>query len=57
MAAAARDPDGKPARERALHVDRLVAYLLAAGVLACVVLGSLTFAILERIDQGFAAFG
>jgi hypothetical protein len=57
IAATARDPDSELARERAMHVERLVAYLLAGGAFVCVVLGILTYGILERIDQGFAVFG
>jgi hypothetical protein len=41
----------------AAHVRRLVAYLLAAGTFAGVVLALLNYAILERIGQGFAVFG
>jgi hypothetical protein len=36
---------------------RLVAYLVAGGLLVCAVLGLLTHVILARIDQGFAVFG
>jgi cytochrome bd-type quinol oxidase subunit 2 len=57
IAAMARDADSESARERAMHVHRLVAYLLAGGAFVCVVLGILTYGILERIDQGFAVFG
>jgi len=41
----------------AIHVRRLLVYLIAAGALLCAVLGLLTYAILERIGQGFAVFG
>jgi hypothetical protein len=57
LAAAVRGRDGESARKLAIYVDRLVAYLLAVGALACVALGSLTCAILARIGQGFAVFG
>jgi len=35
----------------------LLAYLLAGGACLCAVLGIMTYAILARIDQGFAVFG
>jgi hypothetical protein len=53
----ARLHDGGAARQLAAHVDRLVAHLLAGGVLLVVVLGVLTYAILARIDGGFSVFG
>jgi hypothetical protein len=34
-----------------------MAWLLVGGAFVCVVLGSLTYGILERIDKGFAVFG
>jgi hypothetical protein len=49
--------DGESARELAAHVSRLLVYLLAGGALLCAVLGLMTYAILARIDQGFAVFG
>jgi hypothetical protein len=49
--------DGETARELVTHVNRLLAYLIAGGAFLCTVLGSITYAILERIDQGFAVFG
>jgi len=39
------------------HVDRLLAYLLAAGAFVCAVLALMAYGILARIDQGFAVFG
>jgi hypothetical protein len=57
IAALARGQDGEPARELATHVHRLLVYLLAGGALLCAVLGLMTYAILARIDQGFAVFG
>jgi uncharacterized membrane protein HdeD (DUF308 family) len=57
IVAAVRRHDGQSARELATHVNRLVAYLLAGGAFVCLVLGSLTYGILQRIDQGFAVFG
>ena len=41
----------------AKHIQHLLAYLLAGGVFSCLVLGSMVYAILARIDQGFAVFG
>jgi hypothetical protein len=41
----------------AMHLRRLVARLLVGGIVLCVLLGSLTAAILRRIDQGLAVFG
>jgi hypothetical protein len=49
--------DGETARELVTHVNRLLAYLIAGGAFLCTVLGSITYAIMERIDQGFAVFG
>lgn len=57
IAAAARGEDGGSPRGLVKHADRLVAYLLAGGVLVCALLAALTFAILARIGQGFAVFG
>ena len=57
IAALARGRDGEPARELATRVSRLLAYLLAGGAFLCAVLGVMTYAILARIDQGFAVFG
>jgi hypothetical protein len=57
IAAMAGGHDGETARELVTHVNRLLAYLLAGGVFLCAVLGIMTYAILARIDQGFAVFG
>jgi hypothetical protein len=57
IAAVARGHDGEPARELATHVHRLIVYLLVGGAFLCAVLGVMTYAILARIDQGFAVFG
>jgi len=57
IAALTHGHDGEPARELATHVSRLLAYLVAGGALLCAVLGLMTYAILARIDQGFAVFG
>jgi hypothetical protein len=57
IAAALRGHDGDSQRESAVHLGRLVAYLLAGGALICALLAILTYAILARIDQGFAVFG
>jgi hypothetical protein len=57
IAALARGQDGEPARELATHVHRLVVYLVAGGAFLCAVLGLMTYAIVERIGQGFAVFG
>jgi hypothetical protein len=57
VAAAVRGDDGDPPRDLAMHVDRLVAHLMAGGALVCALLAILTYAILSRIDQGFAVFG
>ena len=57
IAALARGQDGEPARELATHVQRLLVYLLAGGAFLCAVLGLMTYAIVERIGQGFAVFG
>jgi hypothetical protein len=57
IVSAVRGHDGDSLREPAMHVDRLVAYLLAGGAFVCALLAMLTYAILARIDQGFAVFG
>lgn len=56
-AAAVRGRGGESAAQAAMHLRRLGAYLVVGGVLVCAVLGILTYAILARIDQGFAVFG
>ena len=56
-AAAARGQGAESAARAAAHLRRLVAYLVAGGVLVFAVLGLLTYIILARIDQGFAVFG
>jgi len=43
--------------EAAPRVHRLVAHLLAGGILLLALLSVATYAILARIDQGFAVFG
>jgi hypothetical protein len=57
IVAAHRGHDGDSLRDLSMHINRLVADLLAGGVFACTLLGSLTYAILERIGQGSAVFG
>ena len=57
IVAAQRGNDGDSLPESSMHIGRLVAYLLAGGAFVCALLGSLTFAILERIGQGSAVFG
>ncbi len=57
FAAAAGGQGGEPARELATHLRRLVAYLLAGGAFVGMVLALLAYAILARIDQGFAVLG
>jgi uncharacterized membrane-anchored protein len=57
IASAVRGQDGESAQELATQVRRLMAWLLVGGAFVCVVLGSLTYGILERIDKGFAVFG
>jgi len=57
IAAMACGHNGEAERELASRVNRLLAYLLAGGAFLCAVLGVMTYAILARIDQGFAVFG
>lgn len=57
IAALARSCQGQAAHELSLRVDRLLAYLAAGGAFSCLVLGAMTYGILERIGQGFAVFG
>ena len=57
IAALAHGDDGEQGRELATHVHRLLVYLLVGGPFLCAVLGLVTYAILARIDQGFAVFG
>lgn len=56
-ALAAYGHDSETAQELVAHLNRLVAYLLAGGAFLGAVLGTMTYGILERIDQGLAAFG
>lgn len=51
-----KDHDGAGSR-LATHTSRLLAYLVLGGAFSCAVLGLLAYAILARIDQGFAVFG
>jgi hypothetical protein len=55
--AALRDPGAGSVARAAEHLRLLAAYLLAGGVFVGVVLALLNYAILKRIDQGFAVFG
>ena len=55
--AAHRGHDGDSLRDLSMHINRLVAYLLAGGAFVCALLGSLTYALVERIGQGSAVFG
>jgi hypothetical protein len=57
IAALAYGHDGETARDLATHVSRLLVHLLAGGAFLCAVLGLTTYAILARIDEGFAVFG
>ncbi|NEX21325.1 hypothetical protein G3480_13555 [Thiorhodococcus mannitoliphagus] len=57
LAAIVRAQDGETGRELAKPLKGLVAYLLAGGALLGAVLAVMTYAILTRIDQGFAVFG
>lgn len=57
IAALAHRSDGATTRELAAHLNRLLAYLVAGGVLICAVLGIMTYGVLTRIHQGFAVFG
>jgi hypothetical protein len=54
---AVRGHDGESTREPARHVAPLVAYLLAGGAFVWALLAILAYAILARIDHGFAVFG
>jgi hypothetical protein len=57
IAALAHGDDSETAPKLASRVNWLLVYLLVAGVFLCAVLGVMTYAILARIDQGFAVFG
>jgi len=57
ISALACGDDGEQKRELATHVHRLLVFLLVGGAVLCAVLGVMTYAILARIDQGFAVFG
>ena len=57
IAAEARRHDDRTAGQLAAHASRLMVYLLLGGALLCAILGILTYAILARIEQGFAVFG
>ena len=49
--------EGEIAGRLRARVFRLLVFLVIAGLAMCCLLGSMTYAILERIDQGFAVFG
>ena len=49
--------DGAHAADLRTHATRLVVFLLLGGALLLTILAFLTYAILARIDQGFAVFG
>ena len=57
IAAEARRLDDRKKADLATHITRLVIHLLLGGILLCAILGVLAYAILARIDQGFAVFG
>jgi hypothetical protein len=57
LAAAVRGKERGSLERPAMHLDRLVGYLLAGGAFVCALLVILNYAILARIDQGFAVFG
>ncbi len=49
---------GRPASMRfAAHAFGLLLYLSLGGLSLCAILGIMTYAILARINQGFAVFG
>jgi hypothetical protein len=56
-ALAANGHTAEASQKLAVHVSRLLAYLLAGGAFLCAVLGLATYGILARIDEGFAVFG
>lgn len=56
IATLANGQDGTDPR-LAARINQLLAHLLAAGATLVVVLGLLTYGIVERINQGFAVFG
>lgn len=57
MARELRRLDPKGSGPLSMHLGRLVARLLVGGIILCVLLGSLTAAIVRRIEEGFAVFG
>lgn len=57
IAAVARRRDDDTATAVKPDVTRLVAWLLLGGGMLAAMLAVLTYAILARIDQGFAVFG
>jgi hypothetical protein len=57
VAAVGYGDDGERAQDLVGHLNQLVAYLLVGGAFLCAVLGIMAYAILTRIDQGFAVFG
>jgi hypothetical protein len=52
-----RQPVDAGMAELPRHVSRLLWLLLAGAVPLCLMLGLMAYAILARIDQGFAVFG
>ncbi|MEX5728708.1 hypothetical protein Ga0609869_002061 [Rhodovulum iodosum] len=57
IAAVAQRRDDETADALRPDVTRLVAYLLLGGGMLAAILAVLSYAILARIDQGFAVFG
>ncbi len=57
IAHAALAAKGEARAELNREVTALLIYLVAGGSLTCAFMASLTYAILARIDQGFAVFG
>ena len=57
IAALLRDGHAERQPEIARHLGALAAHLSFGGAALCLVLTLITYAILARIDQGFAVFG
>jgi hypothetical protein len=51
-----RRSEDAAARDLRHDVNRVLAYLVAGGIILSAILGLMTYVILGRIDQGFAVF-
>jgi hypothetical protein len=57
LARQARAVEGGQGAALRRHLHVLLAYLTGGGLVLCAILAVMTYAVLARIDQGFAVFG